>query len=354
MIAVSKYKAQIDANYNAAAQYYTARKKIFLSLYAQQYETNFNEANQMFFDFFRKEFDKFSQKVVERCEARDTSDAAIVIPKLQFNDTTIDTGITNEKLKGLKIAEVRRQLGFAYEQALQQYYDRIVEKTSNGVDEFISMHTGDIVQNGFTFTHGASIRADFGFGTMSRAEVPKNLELSSTLAYELAKENIASNPGAITDLLTSAGYLDSTAFFGGFSVKNYSDNIAYTHSKPLMNTVNQELLKLGPQASVDEGLETIIYFLSKYIIAISSPTVLGLYTKNVFIYMDDLLEAYRYYFHLREYKGAGRRPRKLTVQNSAIYLLNLGKNVLKYSVWGSRGKNAKQGKAIIKTAGISF
>ena len=262
-MATSKYKSQIDANYKAAAHYYTQRKKIFLSLYQQQYQTNFKEANQMFFDKFREKFDEFSAQVIQRCENRNNVTDNIVVPTLQFKEQVIDTGITNERLIGLQIGEVRRQLGFAYEHALQQYFDKIIEKSSDSVDAFIDIHTGDIVQDGFTFSHGASVRADFGFSTMSKEQAKKSMhfELSSSLAHQLAQENVVANPEAVVSALTANGYLDSTKFIGGFSVKNYSENIAYTHSKPLMNTVNQELLKLGPKASVEEGLDTILFFI---------------------------------------------------------------------------------------------
>ena len=165
------------------------------------------------------------------------------------------------------------------------------------------------------------------------------MELSTELDLEL--QNHIANSDMINSIMSSSGYLDENSFVGGFSVKNYDHNIAYTHSSPLMQEVNKNIAELGSGVSIEEATDMMLYTLSKHIIAITSPTVIGLYKAHSFEWMHDILKSNRYVFHLREYKGNRGKQRQVQVGNSAIYLMQSSKNMFKYSVWKSKkGKYA--------------
>ena len=340
-----KYSAQIDQAYNAAANYYYQRRRIFEKLYRQNYKIAFETANEVFFTIYRKEFDEFSNKILQLFSSTSNiSLNTIKLPELKFKDQVINTGLTvSDFLKNgipLDKASIQRKLGFTYEKVLDNYFKQNVGPVSFALNDFVNIHTGEILQKGLTFKNTAQIRADFAFSNLNTSnKVSNNMELSTEL--DLRLQNYINDADMINNIMSESGYLNENHFVGGFSVKNYDNNIAYTHSSPLMEEVNKNIAELGYNVSIEEATDMMLYTLSKHIIAITSPTVIGLYKAHSFEWMHDILKSNRYVFHLREYKGNRGKQRQVQVGNSAIYLMQSSKNMFKYSVWKSKkGKYA--------------
>ena len=359
MAYLSKYVSQINANYNAAIGYYKQRRAIFTRIYNTNYQRSFEAANIEFFDDFRIAFEEFSKNVIDQFANVASITDDLSLPNLEVNSQVIDTGLSVSDFQGangmvLDKASIKRKLGFTYEKVLNEFFkNQALNPTNKAINQFVNIHTGDIIQKGFTFGHGggAQIRADFAFSTTGA--VSKNMEISTKLDQLLSTPSIVNSSEAISNIMSSHGYLSEKDFVGGFSVKNYNNNIAYTHSTPLMKEVNSAIASLGSHVSMEEATDNMLYVLSKHVISITSPTVLGLYKANSFAWMDEILDSNRYFFHLREYKGAGKRKRQVVVRNSAIYLQALGKNTFKYSIW-QKGKGKDKFNVTIKTTSKLF
>ena len=60
-------------------------------------------------------------------------------------------------VKGVPLdkASIQRKLGFAYEKVLNNYFKQNVGNVSSALNNFVNMHTGQILQKGLTFKNTA-------------------------------------------------------------------------------------------------------------------------------------------------------------------------------------------------------
>ena len=60
-------------------------------------------------------------------------------------------------VKGVPLdkASIQRKLGFVYEKVLNNYFKQNVGNASSALNNFVNMHTGQILQKGLTFKNTA-------------------------------------------------------------------------------------------------------------------------------------------------------------------------------------------------------
>lgn len=335
---INQYQAQIDKNYDVAIHFYEEREKMFLSLYKQRTGQNFSEIIQQEYASFINQWQEYQKKIIKQVQngtIKQQGNLQFVVQSSNGAKRRLDTGLNVAQIIGLKGAELKRRFAEPFENVLKAYFTpQKVEQSKKKVNSFILQHTGGVVQEGFTFKQGARmIRSDFTFTTGKN--IPNTMELSCELdsniqALSNQYTNTATLKETVADLLRER-YLTPETFAAGFSVKNYGSNIVYTHSKVIQDEVNKMILYLR---AVQEADITMKYVLSKHVIAITSPTVVGLMTTSSaggFSWMSDLLQHNRYVMHLRKNETTGR----FWIENSGIFLQNKDSTGGLYSTWNS-------------------
>lgn len=332
----AQIEAQINKNYDAAAVFYDQRKEIFLKQWSKQYSTSFEQVYNNFFSEFLLEFNKWSNKILEQFQRKEKIDTKGVTA-FTFKGQKIMTGLTADQLIGKTSAAQKRQMAFPFEKTIQQFFNKIAHPTKNAISDFVAVHTGGIVQEGFTFAKGAKmIRSDIAFSNLpgkGAKKIPEGMELSVDLDNNLQSifTSFTMSPAqqqAVLMRQLQAGYLSEDKFVGGFSIKNYSKNIAYTHSKVLLDEVNESLRNIYEKMPKQSDVQ-MRYVLSKHVIAITSPTVLGLITNKGLKWISEILRQNEYIMHLRFNKDYNQ----FYVGNSAIYFAEKNRNRIKYSTW---------------------
>ena len=333
----SQIEAQINKHYDAAAVYYDKRKELFLRQWSKKYSTSFETVSNQFLSEFLHAFNNWSNKILKQFQASSTNKTKGVTA-FTFKGQKIMTGLTGEQLIGKTASAQKRQMAFPFEKTLQQFFNKIAKPTDNAISDFVAIHTGGIVQEGFTFAGNSKkmIRSDIAFSNLSGKgdkKIPKNMELSVKIddnLQQLSNQFQASQSyqEQVLQTMLQNGYLSEDKFVGGFSIKNYSKNIAYTHSKVLLDEVNSSLKNIHEKMPKQSDVQ-MRYVLSKHVIAITSPTVLGLITNKGLKWMSEILRQNNYIMHLRFNKDYNQ----FYVGNSAIYFAEKNRNSIKYSTW---------------------
>lgn len=306
---------------------------MFLNLYRQKTGENFQGAIEQTLSSFLNGFKNYEKKVLKQWQQQINSEQGIssiqqsfVVGKQRINTGLVPKDFLNAKDK----ATAKRILAKGFEKGLSDYFNKTSKSAAERVKNFTMQHVGGVVQKGFTFKGARMIRSDIAFTQTKK--IPENMELSYALDSDLQAKALLYNnqkelEGQVISLL-SRHYLDPNTFVGGFSLKNYSESISYTSSEALREEVNMAISKVYNPAFADLYMK---YVLSKHIIAITSPTVLGLITNKEFKWMSDLLKEKYYVFHLRKDLDHGN----FFVNNSSIYLQNQKKRQGVYSTWKS-------------------
>ena len=328
-------EAQINKHYDAAVAYYEKRKELFLQQWGKTYKVGFQTVSETFLTDFLFQFEKWSKSVINKINSSGNLSSSYGIKSFSYQGQRISTGLTPEQLNGKTIAEQKRMLAIPLEKALQQYFNKMDLQTTESVKGFIAQHTGSIVQQGFTFGNAKKmIRSDIAF-TQGNMKIPNNMELSvemDTNIQELSGKynNKEDYEQALLATMKQAGYLSEDRFIGGFSIKNYNKNIAYTHSKALLDEINEKIkIFYGTNPTLPDL--TMRYCLSKRIIAITSPTVVGLITNKGLRWMSDILSSDQYIMHLRYNSDKNN----FYISNSAIYFAEKNRAKVKYSTWAN-------------------
>ena len=306
---------------------------MFLTVWQSKYQTNFETINNAGMEGFMSAWKAYQERILNNLATGVKMTSADYGSFHLDDNVQIKTGVKKSELLSLNSAALKRRFGLAFEEALKNYFNQNTIKYEGKLNNFIARHVGDITQQAATFTKKSFIRSDLAFTTQK--SIPQNMELNFFIADQ-EKTNVLTQQHI--EKYLSENYLNQDKFTAGFSLKNYSENIAYTHSKVLMEKLNLELKELGyySEEQAQEANDYMLYFLSKYIIEITSPTVGGLYTDNGLVWMDQLLKKSRYFFHLRYYKNNTMANRaKWQVNNTAIYLQDKNISSVRYTKWSS-------------------
>lgn len=327
----SFYWSQIDKNYNTAAVFYEERKNMFLNLYQQRTKQNFEHTRQQGIASFIKQWKSYEERMIASIQNKNYQ--GIQYFSFSHNGKTekLRTGLTPQfflENPNMSASEIKKRFATPFELVLKEYFNRDLQHMQRGIDNFIMQHTGQIVQKGFTFKGERAIRSDIAF-TTGRA-IPNHMELSTGFDTMIQKYSTVYNDQArlnnsVVTLLRNK-YLNPNNFAAGFSIKNYSESISYTSSKNIQDEVN---LLIRYQTRADEADVSMKYVLSKHVIAITSPTVLGLITTKGFTWMSDLLRMKRYIMHLRR----DDKTKRFWVENPNIYFQDNNKTSGVYSNW---------------------
>lgn len=333
------YINKTQENYRIAISYYTAKRAQFANYLIQNEIQGLELFKQEQIKAFVNSFKNFQQDIINKASTNIDNTQTMSFTheektiNLGMTYADISTTILKDKASGI------RKFGPLFEIAFAQYFSDLSQKFSHNLSNFISQRTGEIVQEGFTFQGKRQIRSDVTLGNVQNIK-DTQMEISIDMQDRIneimnSDLNVTQRAENIIGLMKNQGYLSDTNVIAGFSLKNYSDNIAYTHSEKLKNSLNKEYQKFPP-ASNNEAYTQMMYYLSKYLIAITSPNIVGLISYQGLEWMDDVLEKYRYIFHIRT-RTRAKEEEKFWIENSAIYLQK--QNVAaKMSRWNVRGK----------------
>lgn len=339
------YYSQIQNNYDIAVRYYSAKRNQLANYLVNNEIQNLELLNQEKIKRFVQAFKKYQEQTIRNASSNTGNMVFTYVDQDTNEKREINLGVTYAEIYAAlqkNQSDGIRRFGVLLEKALESYFQELSVKTGKSVQGFIAQQTGQIVQQGFTFSKGQQIRADVTLGNVKNIQ-DTTMEITTT-TQENINQILESEGSTVNDkadqimrLMGQQGFLDSKKLIAGFSVKNYQDNIAYTHSEKLRKTLNEQYADPAQYpASQEEAYEQMMYFLSKYLIAITSPNIVGLITQGGLEWMDELLEKSRYIFHIRFQQKRGKNNR-YWVQNSAIYLKRENQ-AAKISKWNSRGK----------------
>ena len=317
----NKYKKQIDAsklvsytkkNYNNASVYYEKRKNMFLNQLTPKIKNeilnlNDNEAFRLFMD----KWEKFQKRVLEEVNKSDINLETAGKRYFQIKGKKIETELDLKDFIGKKDSgSQKRVFATPFEKALTSFFNENILAIENSANNFIAQHTAQITQKGLTFKGARQIRSDIAIKQTNQS-IPNNMELN------LQMDNIEPRMVSKKQWENILGeYLQQGKIIGGISVKNYTEGMTYTSSLELMEKLNEEFYDYNIRDAKYADVY-MRYFLSKYVIAITSPSIIGLLTNKGFTWMDDLLRRSRYYFHLRQDVN---KESIFHVANSSIYL----------------------------------
>lgn len=311
-------------NYQVAQRYYEQKKDMFIRLQAgnknKQYQKNIQQFYTELLPQFMEQFSKFEDKILSDVSAnKNITNFSGFVVNINGINHKISTGLTKQDFLNKDYTTIKREFGFVFEKSLTNFFETYRKNISSNVDNFIAEHTGEIVQEGLTFSGGArAVRSDFVMRTKGKKAKNQTLELQTQLqAFEDPNLSYQEQVAAVFQELKKT-YLNKKQFIGGFSVKNYDDNIGYTSSVKLQREFNEylEQQKIYGKDSAEEAYAHMKYFLSKYVIAISSPSVIALITNKQFLWMHQMLQRYNYIFHLRY----NNNNSQYFVNNSQIFL----------------------------------
>ena len=206
-----------------------------------------------------------------------------------------------------KHGHINRLTADGFEKAFEHYLSNWFSKVaSSELETYATQQTGKIMQEGLTFATGQQkmIRPDVALFNkeewkVNESSINKPVELLTEIDYsgiekrlnELTTEEYVQQ---VLQLLN--GNITGYDEFYGFSLKNYTHQVHYTSSSRLKKQLNEEMksIEWGSRRAYME------YFLSKYIIAITSPTVIGLVKQDSFEWMHDVLRRQIYAFVMKK------------------------------------------------------
>lgn len=366
-VSLEEMQNSILQNYNAAQNYYSARRKSFLDLLASKGISIENNFKKDIMQIVQNSWSKLAQAFQQTISAgQGTQYYQQQFPELAA-EFPLDTQLLDNMFRSKET--FYQQRGFVFEDFI---YNHIFSKLLQTGQNFVNGHTNNLIalavgsevsKSGVVKGQKAT-RSDHLIALESmrfsnrdgifqensyKSGIP--LELQGKLTLDLNDALPKSNMPMEVERLAKR-LLGRTGMFYGFQAKTYSNlkDARWMNSSVMQGMINSVFNQTDSKGSRHTweneyaGVYTT-YFLSHQLMAIINPVNIGLVTGSNFYWMDDLLATRRFYMGVSMSESFGKHKRSNTrtgfpqIKNSTILFTNYASQTKGFKESAVQGKD---------------
>ena len=350
-VSLEEMQNSILQNYNAAQNYYSARRKRFLDLLASKgigIENNFKK------DIMQIVQNSWYKQLVPAFQATLLAGGGTQYYKENYPTVAADFPLDAQLLDNMfkNPESFYQQRGFVFEDFI---YNHVFSKLLQTGQGFVNEHTNNLIalavgsetSKAGVVSKSSQIRSDHLIALESMRFSSKNgvfqessyksgipLELQGKLTVDLSDALPKSNMPMEAERLAKR-LLGRTGMFYGFQAKTYSNlkDARWMNSSVMQGMINSVFNQTDSKGSRHTweneyaGVYTT-YFLSHQLMAIINPVNIGLVTGNNFYWIDDILATRRFYMQVSMSDSFGKHKRSNKnsgfpqIKNSTILFTN--------------------------------
>lgn len=366
-VSLEEMQNSILQNYNAAQNYYSARRKSFLDLLASKGISIENNFKKDIMQIVQNSWSKLAQAFQQTISAgQGTQYYQQQFPELAA-EFPLDTQLLDNMFRSKET--FYQQRGFVFEDFI---YNHIFSKLLQTGQNFVNGHTNNLIalavgsevsKSGVVKGQKAT-RSDHLIALESmrfsnrdgifqensyKSGIP--LELQGKLTLDLNDALPKSNMPMEVERLAKR-LLGRTGMFYGFQAKTYSNlkDARWMNSSVMQGMINSVFNQTDSKGSRHTweneyaGVYTT-YFLSHQLMAIINPVNIGLVTGSNFYWIDDLLATRRFYMGVSMSESFGKHKRSNTrtgfpqIKNSTILFTNYASQTKGFKESAAQGKD---------------